>query len=126
MTFFFHKIDYYETKNRYRKSIQGLVPVIVSFIQFESQGSGSCIGYCAMQQRCINNRLNVSRAVVAQIRKDLDSAGVDERQKRTLKPRLCCSKGPEWVGILMAMISLSNLGLRFTDLLMDTVDTYYG
>lgn len=57
-------IDYYDSKNVYRKSVQDPVPVAVSFIQLESQGNGSYIGYRAMQQRCINNRLNVSRAVV--------------------------------------------------------------
>ena len=115
---------------RKEKSLQkrytGSCTSLVSFIQLESQGSGSCIGYLAMQQKYINNSLNGLRAVVTQIRRELDPAGVDERQKRTLRPRLYYSKGPKWIGILMVMISLSHLGVRFTDLLMYTVDTYYG
>ena len=71
-------------QNLYRKGIQSPVPDIVSFIQHELQGSGSCIGYRAMQQRCIKNRLNVSRTIVAQVMEDLDPAGVDTRRRRTL------------------------------------------
>ena len=50
-----------------------------------------------MQQRCIKNRLNVSRTIVAQIMKDLDPAGVDAGRKRTMRRRLYYSKGPNWV-----------------------------
>ena len=84
-------------QNLYRKGIQSPVPDIVSFNQHELQGSGSCIGYRAMQQRCIKNQLNVSRGIVAQIMKELDPAGVDARRRKTLKRRLYYSKGPNWV-----------------------------
>ena len=67
---------------RKEKSLQkrytGSCTSLVSFIQLESQGSGSCIGYLAMQQKYINNSLNGLRAVVTQIRRELDPAGVDE------------------------------------------------
>ena len=52
-------------QNLYRKGIQSPVPGIVSFIHHKLQGSGSRIGYRAMQQRCIKNQLNVSPGVVA-------------------------------------------------------------
>ena len=68
-------------QNIYRKGIQNPLPDIVSFIQHELQGSGSCIGYRAMQQRCIKNRLNVSRTTVAQVMKDLYPAGVAARRR---------------------------------------------
>ena len=76
-------IDYYGRKKLYRKGIQSPVPDIVSFIQHKLQGRGSCIGYRAMQQRCIKNQLNVSQAIVAQIMKKLDPVGVDARRRRT-------------------------------------------
>ena len=81
-------------QNLYRKVIQSLVPDIVSFIQNELQGSDSCIGYRAMQQRCIKNQLNVLRGIVAQIMKELDPVGVGARRKRTLRRRSYFSKGP--------------------------------
>ena len=81
----------------YRKGVQSSAVEIVSFIQNELQGSGSCIGYRAMQQRCINNKLSVSQAVVAEILRDLDPVGVDARRRRTLRRRLYYSRGPNWV-----------------------------
>ena len=50
-----------------------------------------------MKQRCIKNQLNVSRGIVAQIMKELDSVGADAKRRRTLRRRLCYSKGPSWV-----------------------------
>ena len=49
-----------------------------------------------MQQRFIENQLNVSRAIAAQIMKELDPAGVDVRRRRTLRRRLYYSKVPNW------------------------------
>ena len=99
-------------QNLYRKGIQSPVPDIVSFIQHELQGSGSCIGYCAMQQRCIKNRLNVSRTIVAQVMKDLDPAGLDARRRRTLRRRLYYSKGPNWVWHLDGYDKLKPFGFE--------------
>ena len=84
-------------QNFYINGIQSPVPDLVSFILHELQGSGSCIGHRAIQQRCIKNRLNASRAAFAQIMRDLDPVGVDVRQRRTLRHRLCYSKGPNWL-----------------------------
>ena len=86
-------INYYNSKIFIEK-VYSPVPDIVSFIQHELQGSGSCIGYGAMQQRCIKNQLYVSRGIVAQIMKELDPVGVGARQRRTLRRRSYCSKGP--------------------------------
>ena len=83
-------------QNLYWKGIKSPVSGIVSFIQHELQGSGSCIGYRAMQQRYIKNQLNVSPGIVAQIMKELDRVGVDARRRRTLRRRFYYSKGPNW------------------------------
>ena len=99
-------------QNLYRKGIQSPVPDIVSFIQHELQGSGSCIGCRAMQQRCIKNRLNVSRTIVAQVMKVLDHAGVDARRRRTLRRRLYYSKGPNWVWHLDGYDKLKPFGFE--------------
>ena len=81
-------------QNLYTNGIQRPVQDIVSFILHELQGSSSCIGHRAMQQRCIKNQLNVPRAVFAQIMRDLGPAGVDARLRRTLRRRLYYRKGP--------------------------------
>ena len=99
-------------QNLYRKGIQSPVSNIVSFIQHEFQGSGSCIGYCAMQQRCIKNQLNVSQAIGAQIMKELDPVGADARQRRTLMGCLYYSKGPNWVWHLNSYDKLKPLGFE--------------
>ena len=99
-------------QNLYRKVIQSLVPDIVSFIQNELQGSDSCIGYRAMQQRCIKNQLNVLRGIVAQIMKELDPVGVDARQRKTLRCRLYYSKGPKWVWHLDGYDKLKPFGFQ--------------
>ena len=89
-------IDYYESKSS-QKSAQSPVPDIVSFIQHRLQEIGSCFWYCTMQQRWIKNWMNVSRPVVAQIMRDLDPVGVDARQRRALRRRLCYGKCPNRV-----------------------------
>ena len=106
-------------QNLYRKGIQSPVPDIVSFIQHELQGSGSCIGYRAMQQRCIKNQLNVSRGLVAQIMKELDPVGVDARRRRTLRCSLYFNKGPNWVWHLDGYDKLKPFGFE------GRVDAYY-
>ena len=86
-------INYYSSKIFIEK-VYSPVPDIVSFIQHKLQGRGSCIGYRAMQQRCIKNQLYVLRGIVAQIMKELDPVGVGARRKRTLRRRSYFSKGP--------------------------------
>ena len=82
-----------------RKGKQSLLLDIVTFIQHELDGSGSCTGYRAMLQRCIRNGLMVSRVIVAQIMKHLDPI-VNTRGRRTLRRRLYYSRGPNWVWYL--------------------------
>ena len=83
----------------YRKEKQSLWLDIVTSIQHEWQGSGSCTGYRAMHQRCIRNGLMVSRVIVPQIMKHLDPI-VNTRRRRTLRRRLFHSPGPSWVWYL--------------------------
>ena len=78
--------------NFYRKGKQNLLLDIVTFIQHELEGSGSCTGYRAMHQRCIRIGLMVSRVIVAQIMKHLDPI-VNTRGTRTLRRRLYYSQG---------------------------------
>ena len=99
-------------QNLYRKGIQSPVLDIVYFIQHDLQGSGSCIGYRALQQRCIKNQLNVSRGIVAQIMKELEPVGVDARRRRTLRRRLYYSKGPNWVWYLDGYDKLKPFGFE--------------
>ena len=58
--------------------------------------------------------------------RDLDPVGVDARRRRTLRRRLYYGKILTEYGILIVMINLSPLGLRSLDVLMDTVDVYFG
>ena len=58
--------------------------------------------------------------------RDLGPVGVDARRRRTLRRRLYYGKIPTGYGILIIMINLSPLGLRSLDVLMDTVDVYFG
>ena len=83
--------------NFYRKGKQSPLLDIMTFIQHELEGSGSCIGYRAMHQRCNRNGLMVSRVIVAQAMKHLDPIGVNTRRRRTLRRRLYYSQGPNWV-----------------------------
>ena len=78
--------------NPYRKGKQSLLLDIVTFIQHQLEGSGSCTGYRAMHQRCIRNGSMVSRVIVAQIMKHLDPI-VNTRERRTLRLRLYYSPG---------------------------------
>ena len=65
-----------------------------------------------MQQRCIKNQLNVSRAIVAQIIKKLDPVGVDARQRRTLRRCLYYSKRLGWVWRLVGYDKLKSFGFE--------------
>ena len=85
--------------NFYRKGKQSLLLDIVTFIQHELEGSGSCTGYRAMHQTCIRNGLMVSRVIVAQIMRHVDPI-VNTRRRRTLRRRLFYSPGPNWVWYL--------------------------
>ena len=83
----------------YRKGKQSPLLDIVTFIQHELEGSGSCTGYRAMHQRCIRNGFMVSRVIVAQIMKHLDPI-VNARGRRKLRHRLYYSPSPNWVWYL--------------------------
>ena len=83
--------------NFYRKGKQSPLLDIVTFIQHELEGSGSCIGYRAMHQRFIRNSLMVSRVIVAQVMKHLKPIGVNTRRRPALRHRLYYSQGPNWV-----------------------------
>ena len=78
---------------------QSLLLDIVTFIQHELEGSGSCTGYRAMHQRCIRNGLMVSRVIVAQSMKHFDPI-VQTRRRGTLRRRLFYSPCPNWVWYL--------------------------
>ena len=67
--------------NFYRMGKQSPLFDIVTFIQHELEGSGSCIRYTTMHQRCIRNGLMVSRLIVAQIIKHYDHIGVNTRRR---------------------------------------------
>ena len=82
--------------NFYRKGKESFLLEIVTFIQHELGGSGSCTGYRAMHQRCIRNGLMVSRVIVAQIMKHVDPI-VNTKGRRTLRRRLYYSQGPNWI-----------------------------
>ena len=86
--------------NFYRKGKQSPSLDIVTFIQHELEGSGSCIGYRAMYQRCIRNGLMVSRVIVAQVMKHLDLTVVNTRKRRTLRRQLYYSQDQIWVSHL--------------------------
>ena len=58
------------------------------------------------------NQLNVSRAFVAHIMKELDPVGVDARRRRTLRRRLYYSKGPNWVWQLDGYDKLKPFGFE--------------
>ena len=87
------KVSFLRRVNFYWKGKQSLLLDIVTFIQHELDGSGSCTGYRAMLQRCIRNGLMVSQVIVAQIMKHLDPI-VNTRGRRTLRRRLYYSRGP--------------------------------
>ena len=84
-------------KHFYRNGKQIHLLDIVTFIQHELEGSGSCIGYRATHQKCIRNGLMVSRVIVAQIIKHLYHIGVNTRRTETLRRRLYYSPGPNWI-----------------------------
>ena len=83
--------------NFYRKRKQNLLLEIVTFIQRELKGSGSCIDYKAMHQSCIRNGLMVSRVIVAQIMKHLGHIGVNTRRRGTLRHGLYDSPGERFL-----------------------------
>ena len=85
--------------NFYWKGKQSPLLDIVTFIQHELEGSGSCIGYRAIHQRCIKNGLMVSRIIAAQIMKHVDPIA-KTRRRRTIRRRLYYSLAPNWVWYL--------------------------
>ena len=68
--------------------------------------------------------MNVSRTVVSQITRDLYPVGVDARQRRALRRRLYYGKSRNSVLHLDGCDSFKPFGS--TDVMMDTVDEYYG
>ena len=64
--------------------------------------------------------MNVSWSVVSKIMRDLDPVGVDARWKTALRRYLYYGKSPNRVWHLDNI-----MGLRSTNLLMDTVDAHY-
>ena len=84
-------------KNLFRKRNQSTLNEGIVFIGEELKGSGSCIGYKAMHQRCVKAGLRINRSTCAVIMKAIDPEGVAARKRRSLKRRLYYSKGPNWV-----------------------------
>ena len=68
--------------------------------------------------------MNVSLSVVSQIMRDLGPVGDDARRRAVLRRHLYYGKSPSRVCILMVVISLSSLGLRSTDVLMDMAEKF--
>jgi transposase len=81
----------------YRRGHSSSTISIINFVEKELSGSGSCIGYRQMHQRCIKARLCVSRKTVSVTVKALDPIGVEERKRKYLKRRKYFAKGPNWV-----------------------------
>ena len=77
---------------------------VMTFIQHELEGSGSCIGYSAMHQRCIRNGSMVSQVIITQIMKYLNPI-VNMRRKRTLRCRYIIAWVQIAFGIWMDMTS---------------------
>ena len=88
----------------------------MTFIQHELDGSGSCICYRAMRQRCIRNGLMVCQAIVAQIMKHFDPIGdpmiLYARWRGTLMHRLYYSLDPNWVLHLDGYDKLKSYGFE--------------
>ena len=85
--------------NPCRKGKQSLLLDIVTFIQHELEGSGSCTSYRAIHQRCIGNGSMVSIVAVAQIMKTPDPI-VNKTGRRILRHRVYYSPDPNWVWYL--------------------------
>lgn len=81
----------------YRKRHQSSANEVISFISNQLVGSGSCLSYRQMHQRCISRGLKVTRKVVAIVQKHLDPDGVKLRKQNRLKRRIYYSLGPNWV-----------------------------
>ena len=69
------------------KGKQSLLLDIVTFIQHQLEGSGSCTSYRAIHKRCIGNGSMVSIAAVAQIMKTPDPI-VNKTGRRILRHRV--------------------------------------
>lgn len=81
----------------YRKRNKSDSSNVISFIDNELADSGTCIGYRQMHQRCLRNKINVTRETVRVTLKALDPDGVELRKSKKLKRRLYYSRGPNWV-----------------------------
>lgn len=81
----------------YRKGHHSAPNDIISFIADQISGSGSCLGYRQMHQRCIQMGIKVTRRTVSLVQKHLDPDGVELRKRNRLKRRLYYSRGPNWV-----------------------------
>ena len=111
--------------NFYRKGKQSHLSDIVTFIQCELEGTGSCRSYRVMHQRCIRNGLMESRVIVAQVMKHLNSI-VNTRRRRTLR----CQLYTAWVqigfDIWIDMTSRSPMILKRMIAWMDIAGMFYG
>lgn len=73
----------------YRKSNQSSFNTAINFIGNQLSGSGSCIGYRQMHQRCIINNFRISRHNVLTIMQLLDPDGIHLRKRNRLRRRKC-------------------------------------
>ena len=71
---------------------------VISAIEQELEGGGSCIGYRAMWQRLRNDRgMVVSRETVRHALRIIDPEGVSERLRNRLRRRQYRGKGPNFL-----------------------------
>ena len=80
----------------YRKGKLSDLNQIITFVERQLRGSGECIGYRQMHQRCVRTGFRVSQDSIRIILKELDPDGVEARKKHYLKRREYYSKGPNW------------------------------
>lgn len=80
-----------------RRSTSSLQEVLTA-IQLEIEGSGSCIGYRAMWQRLlVDHRLRISKETVREAMRIIDPDGVEQRLKHRLRRRQYRAKGPNFI-----------------------------
>ena len=72
--------------------------LVISIIEQETEGSGSCIGYRAMWQRLrTEHGITVSRETVRQALRIIDPDGVSQRLRTRLRRRQYRAKGPNYL-----------------------------
>ena len=98
-------------KGLYRKGHHSQTSEVIHFINEELLGSGCCVGYRSMHQRCLRRGFRVPRNNVAIIQKVLDSGGVEFRRRNCLRRRLYYANGPNWVWHIDGYDKLKPYGL---------------